>query len=140
VFFILVKTIYSPPSSRCPRSYTMGEWSAPWEEYRCTALIMGKNERLSRGTGAPVICCSVRAGAWERESRGAARGRRAPWLGRRASSLSRASALGTAPCASTRGGAAGRKMNRRWLLLREGGAGGAAPWLLGAAAKNFWAP
>jgi hypothetical protein len=35
----------------------------------------------SRGTGAPVICCSVRAGAWEWESRGAAWGRRALLLG-----------------------------------------------------------
>jgi hypothetical protein len=52
-----------------------------------------------------MSCCSpwsrgealllfVRAGAWERESRGAAWGRRVPWLGRRASSLSRASAPG----------------------------------------------
>jgi hypothetical protein len=47
--------------------------------------------------------------------------------------LSRASAIGTAPCASTRGGAAGRKMNRRWLLLREEeGAGGAAQLEKGA--------
>ena len=34
-------------------------------------------------TGAPVTCCSMNAGAWGRESRGAARGRKAPWLGRR---------------------------------------------------------
>ncbi|XP_020401472.1 uncharacterized protein [Zea mays] len=35
----------------------------------------------SRETRAPVICCSVSAGAWERESRGAVRGRRALLLG-----------------------------------------------------------
>jgi hypothetical protein len=65
----------------------------------------GDEEQGRHGRERWTSCCSpwsrgealllfVRAGAWERESRGAARGRRAPWLGHRASSLSRASAPG----------------------------------------------
>jgi hypothetical protein len=82
------------------------------------------------------VCYSLSAGAWGRESRGAAgeEGRHGWDVGLHP--LSTASVLGTAPGASTRGGAPGRKMNRRWLLLHEEeGAGGAAPWLLGAAGK-----
>uniref|UniRef100_A0A804Q7Y8 Uncharacterized protein n=1 Tax=Zea mays TaxID=4577 RepID=A0A804Q7Y8_MAIZE len=65
----------------------------------------GDEEQGRHGRERWTSCCSpwsrgealllfVRARAWEKESRGAARGRRAPWLGRRASSLSRASAPG----------------------------------------------
>jgi hypothetical protein len=59
VFLILVKTVYSPPSSRCPRSYSaplahlsLGELRRP-SPHRCGGL------RRSLGTFPSELCAVV---------------------------------------------------------------------------------